>query len=605
MKKFTMIRFTVSVFTLLFLSATIVFFMTSSDKLFMKHSEFSLKMIAQEKSASIDTEIKYAEGSIRLLSHFVSSQMTERELKNPNAVFEKYTETLPFDFVEYIRWDGLNFMNSVEGSEPFDASDRQYYKEGIKGNTGIWTNFKPKVSKEVLLNFYTPVYYQGEISGVITGAMGETSSLKPKFIANYFGHQIASFVCDENYVVVSSVCEGIRPELDLKKHTDIKMIADIIQYAEERNLEPFLYEINGRNGLCCTSTVKSNGWHVVVIVYPSVLKAVERETSGNLFVISIVIMVILFLYLGVSLWLQAKSNRIVQDGLVFAATRDELTGLLNRRAYENELKAVEAAGLDENFTYVAFDVNGLKSANDNFGHDAGDELIKAAAKCIETCFGRYGKVYRTGGDEFIAIINAGEHEIANIQAEFGKETAGWKGQYTSGLKIPAGIVSKKEMPEASLHELSKIADQRMYKEKSLIYIASGIDRRAQNAAYEVLCTSYTKILKVNLTNDDFSIIQMDANEKAAIKGYSDKFSEWLNGFGTSGQIYEEDIENYLYKTSLEYMRSFFKSGNKELNIQYRRKIGEEYRRVLMEMKPAKDYSDNDQIIFLYVKNIDK
>ena len=113
MKKFTMIRFTVSVFTLLFLSATIVFFMTSSDKLFMKHSEFSLKMIAQEKSASIDTEIKYAEGSIRLLSHFVSSQMTERELKNPNAVFEKYTETLPFDFVEYITACGVSGKNPL------------------------------------------------------------------------------------------------------------------------------------------------------------------------------------------------------------------------------------------------------------------------------------------------------------------------------------------------------------------------------------------------------------------------------------------------------------------------------------------------------------
>ncbi len=119
----------------------------------MKHAEYTIKSIAQEKANSIDAEMGYASGSIQLFADFVSSEMTERELKNPNEIFDKYKKETPFDIIEYIRWDGLNLMNSKLGGTPFDASERPYYKEGIKGNTGIWANLKPKVAKEVLLNF--------------------------------------------------------------------------------------------------------------------------------------------------------------------------------------------------------------------------------------------------------------------------------------------------------------------------------------------------------------------------------------------------------------------------------------------------------------------
>ena len=48
------------------------------------------------------------------------------------------------------------------------------------------------------------------------------------------------------------------------------------------------------------------------------------------------------------------------------------------------------------------DVNRLKIVNDSQGHAAGDELLQGAASCMKKCFDSCGKVYRTGGDEFIA-----------------------------------------------------------------------------------------------------------------------------------------------------------------------------------------------------------
>lgn len=55
-------------------------------------------------------------------------------------------------------------------------------------------------------------------------------------------------------------------------------------------------------------------------------------------------------------------------------------------------------------------MNGLKTVNDTKGHAAGDELIKGAADCLALSVGNKGKVYRTGGDEFMAVVHSDDPE---------------------------------------------------------------------------------------------------------------------------------------------------------------------------------------------------
>lgn len=104
-------------------------------------------------------------------------------------------------------------------------------------------------------------------------------------------------------------------------------------------------------------------------------------------------------------WPHKKANQDKQDeqgntGKVdweYLATHDELTGLYNQRAYQQEkLKKRESP-----FAVIYVDVNNLKYINDNIGHEAGNEIIIATARQIENLF---DEVFRTGGDEFIAIV---------------------------------------------------------------------------------------------------------------------------------------------------------------------------------------------------------
>ena len=83
------------------------------------------------------------------------------------------------------------------------------------------------------------------------------------------------------------------------------------------------------------------------------------------------------------------------------AEKDAMTGLYNRSAFEQW----EQNTKDYNrYAIVTFDLNNLKYCNDNIGHAAGDVYIEASAKLIREIFGKYGKCYRIGGDEFCAII---------------------------------------------------------------------------------------------------------------------------------------------------------------------------------------------------------
>lgn len=291
--------------------------------------------------------------------------------------------------------------------------------------------------------------------------------------------------------------------------------------------------------------------------------------------------------------------------LDMAAHRDIMTALFNRRAYEDHVKELEEASLDENLVYVSMDVNGLKAINDDLGHDAGDELIKGAAFCMKKCFGPYGKVYRHGGDEFSAILFIKPFEIEKVFQRFERILEDWHGELVREVAVSYGYVTVKEMGQVPIIELEKIADKRMYENKTLYYARKGIDRRGQQDAYEAIRNTYLKILKVNLTTESFQSITIHEEEANPEKGFHEKISMWLSGFAKSGYVHPDDAESYLEKTDITYLRDFF-HNNKEANycIHYRRKKDQTYHQVMMEIIPAKEYLPENQIVFLYVKKID-
>lgn len=298
--------------------------------------------------------------------------------------------------------------------------------------------------------------------------------------------------------------------------------------------------------------------------------------------------------------------------LILNSYLDELTGLYNRKMYAEDvddiegsmLESVNAVDIDRaDFVFVSMDVNGLKVINDSKGHAAGDELLIGAAECMKECLEPYGRVYRTGGDEFIALLNTDNVSIETIMRDFEEATARYKGKYVDSVSVSYGYVLRKEHPDMPILEVEKLADKNMYLAKRLHYSSIGVDRRMQHQnAYLALCALYTKILKINLTENTYSIISMDESEQSPEKGFSDGIFDWLENFAKSGQVHPDDVEAYLAHTNRTHMVEHFRSGKKVMSVFYRRLIDGEYLPVEMKLVPTESYSHENQNLYLFVRN---
>ncbi|MCR4902299.1 MAG: diguanylate cyclase [Butyrivibrio sp.] len=853
--------------------------------------------MAEYIADSISNEMYYAKSSIRLASSTISQSMTSDTLEDPARIIGPMVVNTPFNGIEYIRADGMNVMNI---GEPFDASDRVYYIEGMKGNTGVWNNYHPKTSKETLMNFYTPIIYQGKITGVLTGYIAATTQIKPLFETTLYGQDIYGLLVDENNMVICSTVES-----EYIKDLSLDLFLNRFNATDEQKARVFnainnatdvatTFKDSSGAGIISATTIPGTEWKVVINVPRTSFNAIVNKNTIDSIITILIISLILISYasfvlfnnmkrrrqiadentkleeenrvfneenkrafkeisairdiiasanmgtwrielvegkepcmyvddtmkslLGVSdkertpeetyndwfnnitpqavpsvlasvekmeqgkfdentyLWNHpSKGERYVRCGgtaqpipggyllsgyhydvdetvredqakvsmlkdalnekndyfntlgiisdiynslhvinlvedtvddfsskekfrdildhkqgagemifkvisavstdecreraleftdlgtladrmqnkqfisskfiskrigwylatfiametdekgrptrvilttqsideevkqeekLIHKSQTDELTGLLNRRAYEEEVYEQNSVPEKEYFVLMSLDVNGLKVVNDTLGHVAGDELLIGASRAMKECFGSYGKIYRTGGDEFIAILFCDDEKLKEVLADFDATMESWRGKLVNSLTISYGYVSKEEEPKLSVRDLAAIADKRMYESKSAYYRKKGVDRRGHQDAHRALCELYTKILKINISDDSYQIINMDTTGQASEKDSPEKISSWLSLFGTSGQVHPDDLKEYLAKTDIHFLKKYFAENNSSLRILYRRKYNEEFKLAMMEIIRANDYSETNQSLYLYVKEID-
>ena len=210
--------------------------------------------------------------------------------------------------------------------------------------------------------------------------------------------------------------------------------------------------------------------------YTIVVTQNKADVNQNIPTIMLTTLLYLLLAVAVICFLAWRMTRHIIDEQKNANT-DMLTGLANRRAYENEIAALAGDPRREDLTYIVLDLNGLKTANDTWGHEAGDELLTNVSRYMVDCFGDYGTVYRTGGDEFVALLFVEDAQLTIAEEEFSSLLDAWSRRRGRELSVSWGTAKAREEPELSIPELAKKADDRMYAAKAAYYKAKGRDRR--------------------------------------------------------------------------------------------------------------------------------
>jgi diguanylate cyclase (GGDEF)-like protein/PAS domain S-box-containing protein/putative nucleotidyltransferase with HDIG domain len=156
-------------------------------------------------------------------------------------------------------------------------------------------------------------------------------------------------------------------------------------------------------------------------------------------------------------------KREKQKEIEYLNLHDHLTGLYNRRFFEEELERLD---VDANLplSVIAIDVNGLVLINDAFGHNKGDEILIKSAQAIRKSIGADDVVSRMGGDEFSIILPRCDKNKASRIIENIKEIVEEDSEEGIPISLAMGFDTKTDSKEL-VEEVLKKAGSKMYTNK--------------------------------------------------------------------------------------------------------------------------------------------
>jgi diguanylate cyclase (GGDEF)-like protein/PAS domain S-box-containing protein len=239
-------------------------------------------------------------------------------------------------------------------------------------------------------------------------------------------------------------------------------------WADVGDRERYVEELDGHGRVAdfeCVLKKKSGE------TYPAIMDAELMDVDGERLLLTV--------------FRDATESKLANDQLLSLSNHDPLTGILNYRAFYAAATERLARMTDAHAALIFLDLDGLKSINDDYGHQAGDMALVAFADVLMDTFRESDTVGRVGGDEF-AVLVASRDDVSDdaLMARFTERlhAANESSDWPFRLSASAGIAWRGESNIYELRELISVADTRMYEAKHArrapLGLAPDMDMRA-------------------------------------------------------------------------------------------------------------------------------
>lgn len=159
----------------------------------------------------------------------------------------------------------------------------------------------------------------------------------------------------------------------------------------------------------------------------------------------------------------SSEKRKKLEEIKYLSYHDQLTGLYNRRFFEEELQRLDTAR-NLPISIIMGDVNGLKLINDSFGHATGDELLRQVADAIRMGCRADEIVARLGGDEFVIVLPGTSVQVAETIVRRIRENAANRKVGSVDISISFGTATKTNEAQ-HIQEVFRDTENRMYRQK--------------------------------------------------------------------------------------------------------------------------------------------
>ncbi|MBR1392214.1 MAG: GGDEF domain-containing protein [Ruminococcus sp.] len=155
------------------------------------------------------------------------------------------------------------------------------------------------------------------------------------------------------------------------------------------------------------SVNRTGDWFVVCSIPTQIILNEKNEMTRFLFFTGIAAAVAAALVGFYLSYLLIKPVKSLVSDLDDKASSDRLTGILNKLAFEEMSSAcIEHTLETEHRALIIFDIDDFKAVNDNYGHAAGDRLLRATGEILRSLFSEDDYLGRIGGDEFCVLVNS-------------------------------------------------------------------------------------------------------------------------------------------------------------------------------------------------------
>lgn len=233
----------------IFIFAAVLVFKRDTNERIVRQNENYVQTITVQEATQIGDVLNMSQNDIRTMAYLYGEA-----LRSPDADMRKLKEMQErssFDYIEFTDSSGKNtYAEAAPAEKTSDVLNRQYYIEGMKGNTGYELVFHSGITDETLMIFYAPVYYKGEIIGVLNGHYNE-EGIKQILSTKIFDTQAKAYLCMKDGTVIISSGDENAPENMLVMFPDTMRVSENV-YEEIKKAfgeqASYIYQYAGSQG---------------------------------------------------------------------------------------------------------------------------------------------------------------------------------------------------------------------------------------------------------------------------------------------------------------------------------------------------------------------
>ena len=269
---------------------------------------------ARQTVVRIDEEFENAQVQINTYTYFLGQSLKEQTISI--QMLREMEENSLFDAICFTDASGVNHASDGRTS---DAAGKDYYTQGMNGKSGIYVTFNSSFTDEIMIRFYSPIYYGGRITGVLWGAYKAEEYLADMLAVSYFGEDADAFLCMPDQTIIADSTpqeyeeQKIAETLVRNGVIDRKTADTVSEIFEKGGEGSFICDADSKTDNICVMYLPKSGY-VLVQTFPKRVTQNMIQAANRVGIMLEVILVGLFaVYIILLLIKNRKEKRLLEQ----------------------------------------------------------------------------------------------------------------------------------------------------------------------------------------------------------------------------------------------------------------------------------------------------